>query len=574
MRIDLFFPPFDYSVLIPELGVPMLTAASKKAGHEVRQLDLNQEFIRSHLGELRTYAPLLEAIESRSSAHPVDETDDPRALLERIAARLVSIDGTAHDYGGEPFDYIRRQERLVDKSCHLSASQVTTDWSAASDEGMPPLLGALARHGARSLRFRRDLLRMLHHLYFTPTSYGVDAVLRAATRDDAVLSPFFAQVLNRLFGQREPDLVGVSIWSTPQLIPALMLARAIRQRLPRAHLVAGGAWCTYAQDRIVATRELFSLFDSFAIHEATDTLLELCRRVEAGGDGRNLPGLLTIHHPTDAPIAVRPPPDFDDTELPDYDGLDVGHYPMAKLALRLHRGCHWARCVFCTHACHPYAQRYSFDKKTRLSSRLLARVADHVELVKQQYGIDDFTMADNLVSPGIMLQLAELVRERELGITWDSLARFEPEYTTGFCRQLAQGGCQRLDLGLETAHNEGLRHIHKGIDTDLVLDNLHHLKAAGIGTKVFVVHYAGQPPEEYDKTLRFLVQHQELIDEVAISRFSVARNTNAYRAAESLPFALSDDGDLDVFAVPYEVSEGLSLDALIELTRRYFPHYW
>ncbi|MBW2522823.1 MAG: hypothetical protein JRI23_01545, partial [Deltaproteobacteria bacterium] len=60
MRVDLFFPPFDYSVLIPELGVPLLTAVLRRAGHQVRQTDLNQEFLQGHLGRLESYLPLLK----------------------------------------------------------------------------------------------------------------------------------------------------------------------------------------------------------------------------------------------------------------------------------------------------------------------------------------------------------------------------------------------------------------------------------------------------------------------------------------------------------------------------------
>lgn len=574
MQLDLFFPPFDYSVLIPELGVPLLTAVARKAGHRVRQADLNQEFLQTHLGDLRSYEPLLAR---RQPPWPTDAaaiTNDRRALLEFIGAGLVSIDGAAHELAGSPLAHVRRQERLIDKSCHLASSQLRSDWSTQVDEEAPRLLGELARQGGRELGFRRDLLRLLHHLYFTPTSYGVDAVAGAARRDDDLLWPFYARLLDRWYGDTEAQLVGISIWSTPQLIPALMLARAVRQRLPRAHLVAGGAWCTYAQDRIPATRELFSFFDSFVVHEGTDALLALCHRVEAGQDGRDLAGIVTAHHPPHEPIAIRPPPAFDDTEPADYDGFDIGAYPHAKLALRLHRGCYWARCTFCTHACHPYTQRHSFGKNTRLSSSFLSKVATHVRHVGSRYGISDFTLSDNLVSPAIMLQLCELNSQHDLRMTWDSLARFEPEYTADFCRQLAHGGCRRLDLGLETASNEGLKRIGKGIDLDLVLDNLGQLKAAGIGTKVFVVHYGGQPAEEYEKTLHFLVQHREIIDEVAISRFAVARNSNAHRTSEARTGGSSEEGQLNVFGMATEDWGQLSLEAMIDLTRSYFPDHW
>ena len=225
---------------------------------------------------------------------------------------------------------------------------------------------------------------------------------------------------------------------------------------------------------------------------------------------------------------------------------------------------------------HPLTRRYASRKTATLPSSYLDMVAAHTREVGDGYGIRDFTLADNLVSPAVLKQLCNLNIDRSLGITWDSMARFENAYTPSFCRLLRRGGCTRLDLGLETASDDGLRRIHKGITMKTVVRNLEDLRRAGIRTKVFVIHYPGQPPEEFEATLKFLVDQGDRISEVAVSRFCLAMDTIPFAQPGGLGLRIpaASTGALDVFHVPYAARSELPLDEMIDITRRYLPGYW
>lgn len=565
MQIDLVFPPFDYSVLIPEIGVPVLKANLERAGHEVRQADLNVELISGILSGPEAHVGLLEALS-------LPERGDSTTFLESLAWELCRVRGIRPPRADSLLELAKERERSMGKTCQFGREPDPPGWVAQPGGPVEGALGTMVRHWREGKSFGRDLLRVIHHFYFTPPTYGVDDVIRAAHERNAFLEPFYEERLGAMWSRCAPSILGISIWSTSQLVPALVLARKARDLLGDVKIIAGGAWCTYARDLLPEVPELFELVDAFAVHEADATLAEAARALEQGGDPGGIPGLVT---PAGA-SPPRPPSRFEDLELPVYDGFPLEMYPLPRLALRLFRGCYWSRCVFCTHACHPYTRRFSFRKGTRLSVSYLDRVRAHVEDVRDQHGIRQFTIADNLIPPTVMKQLADLNIEAGLGIEWDSLARFEREYTTAFCDHIARGGCVQLDLGLETADDEALGRINKGITLGLVERNLRNLTGAGIRTKVFVLNYVGQRPEEYERTLEFLANHADVISEVAISRFSLSRGTLPFSSPGELGIRVEPEAgrDLDVFCVPFSAEERTREAEVVEITRRYFPGYW
>ncbi|MBW2263489.1 MAG: radical SAM protein [Deltaproteobacteria bacterium] len=574
MLIDLVFPPFDDSVLIPEIGVPVLTANLARSGHHVRQADLNVEFIRRHLSSLGSYSRPLGLL----SLPPGGRRDvDPRAFLEDLAAALCRARALHVDHRGSLVELAKTTERSIGKTCQFGRLRPSPDWSGQM-RGLdaPPALAALARHESEHEWFFRDLLGVVKHFGFAPASYASDDVFAAAREKNAFLEPFYEKRLAEMWSDGEPELFGVSIWSTSQLVPALVLARTVRSLLPSVRIVAGGAWCTYARRLIPEIDELFSYFDVFAVHEADGTLADLAAAYSSGSSAEGVRGAITRGASPSESDILRPPSPFDELELPVYDGFPIEDYPLQRLALRLFRGCYWSRCAFCTHACHPYTRRHSFGKTSTLSQTYLDRVREHVEHAGRTYGIRGFTIADNLIPPSVMKQLCALNVDAGLGIEWDSLARFEKEYTADFCRLLADGGCRQLDLGLETADDAALKRINKGINLATVVRNLKNLSAAGIRTKVFVLNYVGQPADEYERTLRFLREHEDVVSEVAISRFSLSRGTLPFRDPAGLGLAVDPSAlhHLDVFSLPFTAEETSGEEEIVEITRRYFPRYW
>ena len=591
MRIDLVFPPFDYSVLMPELGIPLLAANLRRAGFAVRQADWNIEFVVNELGRLSSLARLVE----RFPAEPVDEwraaAEDPARFLARFAGALGRLaagtgrravsprarDSRPGGSAADPFEAIRAVERRTQKSCHLRPHQLGEDWREALERlpdrlrnprtASAAVLAGLARWGARDPDFRARLLRLLQHLHFAAASGRVEDVLAAADRPDPLLDPFYDARLRTLFAAGTPRIFGIAIWSPLQLAPALRLARLVRTIVPDVTVVAGGAWCTYAASRLGELPELFDRFDAVLPGEADATLAALA----AGRSGGGLPGVVDRSAARAGRVAPPVPRPLERIALPVYDGLPLASYPERKLVLRLSRGCYWGRCTICSHVLPGTNGRCASRKDARLSHGHLQRLAGHIRQVRRRHGVRHFTTADNLVPPGILRQLCDLRRTERLDFTWDSLARFDREYDLAFCRMLAAGGCRRLDLGLEVADDAELRRIRKGLRLETALRTLRNLQRAGVGVMVFVVDYPGLPPETLEQTLEWLADHRELVPAVSISRFHLACGTRAWRAPESLGLrpAAGGERDLNVFDQPYESPGALDERRFAAIVRRY-----
>lgn len=584
MQVDLAFPPFDYSLVVPEIGVPLLTANLRRAKQQVRQTDLNMEFIVDELGSLKTYARLFEQFAPISPTEKDAFVREPNRFLAYVCGQTCHVRGLPFQNGVDPLQPVMEVERRAQKSCHLRPHQIRSDWREdwRTDGGAgklgrlnkPDALELLAHHGARDPHFRARLLRLLNHYYFKPKSFYADDLLTELDSTNELLEPFYEARLEDLFSHSEPDLFGISIWSSSQLLPAMILARLVKRLLPKTTLVAGGTWCSYAGSLITRVPDLFEFFDGFVLHEGDRPLAGLVQALEQGSDFDDLPGVLTRRSAQGASPPIQAPSSFESLAQPVYDGFPLEVYPEKRLVLRLARWCYWGRCSMCSHIRLPHNRQYASPKNAGLSQAHLASIATHIQHARNEYGIERFTTADNLISPRVMLQLCELNEGLQPGFKWTSLARFHPEYTADFCRQLARGGCERLDLGLETASDPALARINKGIRMKTVVRGLRNLHAAGVAAMVFVAYYPGQSRKTYETTLRFLRDQQDLIPEISLSRFHLARGTRAWAQPESLGITHPGDGAryLDVFDLPYTAENELSDEAFFELTRHYAAH--
>lgn len=596
MRIDLVFPPFDYSVLMPELGIPLLAANLRRAGFEVRQADWNIEFVVRELGCLSSLARLVERFPAAPAGDWRAAAGDPTRLLERFARALQGLQapGSREPSGSrpakndrssgaarDPFDAIRAVERRTQKSCHVRPHQILGDWreefarlpGRLRDPRNPAcaILAGLARWGARDKDFRARLLRLLQHLHFAPPSYRIEDVLAAADRPDPLLDPFYQARLDNFFGAAAPRIFGIAIWSPFQLAPALRLARLVRAALPDVLLVAGGAWCTYAAPRLGDLPELFDRFDAILPGEADGSLAALAAASAAPGRVPDLPGVVHRLAARAGRTSAAVPRPLETIAPPEYDDLPLDLYPERKLVLRLSRGCYWGRCTICSHVLPETNRRCATAKDARLTRAHLRVVADHIRRVGERHGVRHFTTADNLVSPGVLRQLCKLNRADRLGFTWDSLARFDRAYDLDFCRTLAAGGCRRLDLGLEVADDAELRRIRKGLRLDTALRALRNLHRAGVGVMVFVVDYPGLPPETLERTLEWLARHRELVPAVSISRFHLACGSRAWRSPGALGLrpAPGQERDLNVFDRRFSAPGRLDENRFAAIVRRY-----
>ena len=152
-------------------------------------------------------------------------------------------------------------------------------------------------------------------------------ILRKLT-GDSDQNPYISVFNGLLQTMRDQyGLIGISITSQSQLLPALTLSRMIKKQMPGTHITVGGYLITSRIDTIRRTPTLFEhFFDSAILYEGEVPLLNLIRRLEKGENLDGMPNLLhrvreqmILADTSEPAISIDPP-------TPDFDGLPLHLY--------------------------------------------------------------------------------------------------------------------------------------------------------------------------------------------------------------------------------------------------------
>ena len=110
---------------------------------------------------------------------------------------------------------------------------------------------------------------------------------RKTSSSTFIKSIFFSSIL-----ESSPNLVGISITNTSQIIPGLTLARLIKNQNKEIHITVGGSVFTKLIENIKKVDGLFSIVDSFIVFEGEHALLELVAQLDGKRDFRKVPNLI------------------------------------------------------------------------------------------------------------------------------------------------------------------------------------------------------------------------------------------------------------------------------------------
>ena len=316
----------------------------------------------------------------------------------------------------------------------------------------------------------------------------------------------FRKRLIPLVETRRPDIIGISINYLNQAFSAFAAMGLIRRRFPGVKLVAGGGLITSWMTRPGWMDPFAGLIDRCIPGAGENDLLSL---VGKGGNGR-----------------IHCTPDFDDFDPDSYLA------PGFILPYSTAKGCFWNRCAFCS-------ERTEDQGYTR---RPAEKVHSDLRQLVGKYNPALIHFLDNAISPAM---LGELVKTPP-GPSWYGFTRFTPRLADeDFCRDLKSSGCVMLQLGLESGNQEVLDRMRKGIDLETASRSLKTLRAAGIGTYVYLLF--GTPWEVLAgarDTLDFTVSHAKEIDFLNLSIFNLPRGCDESRELEITP---RHQGDLTLY---------------------------
>ncbi|MEU4792142.1 radical SAM protein [Micromonospora tulbaghiae] len=296
------------------------------------------------------------------------------------------------------------------------------------------------------------------------------------------------------------DLYGISAFTTSYSV-ALKILKYLRQREPRAVVIAGGPHVSAVQGKVLTEG-----FDYAFVGEAERTLPDI------------VPSLVTRRHLTRviAGEDVRPLDsvrfDFSTIDLLSY-GRTVENQRCATLLSA--RGCPY-KCRFCWTPNNFGAIR--FHSTQYLREQLLT--------MRDQYGIravtfhDDSFLADKQRAFEVMDLLADL------GFIWRAecnLLHLKPDV----CERLVQTGCKHVLVGVETGSPAMLRAMRKPQNQSVISEGIRNGVAAGLKIRAsLLVGFPGETWATVRESVAFL--NQLPFQEYSLYNFTPFPGTDPY----------------------------------------------
>ena len=388
---------------------------------------------------------------------------------------------------------------------------------------------------------------------WTPHNYSLrQSIEREAEVLDALLderSNFFLEYLReRALPEilaENPELLGISLTYTSQVIPGLSLALLVKQVRPDIHVTVGGGLLAYLSGKLTQSGKVFDAIDSLIVLEGEGPLLELARSIAQGQGPENVPNCTYRKDGEVRTNAAAPVLDINSLPTPVFDGLPMDRYysPQLALPLAITRGCYWEKCAFCTlyKVIGPgYRQRD------------LKKVMDDIETVTQRWRSNVIYFIVEDMPPAVFKALPAAVRERNLDIRWWTDARLERNlFTKELCREIHESGCRRIAFGFESASQRLLDRMEKGTSLTEADTIVHNLAEAGVSITLYTM--IGFPTEtalEARGTLEWLRDHKNCVHEVSLRIFYIDHLSKVFAHPEDYDIEkilVDEDKDLQVY---------------------------
>jgi anaerobic magnesium-protoporphyrin IX monomethyl ester cyclase len=313
----------------------------------------------------------------------------------------------------------------------------------------------------------------------------------------------------------QPDIVGVTI-TTENRFQSFRLVRLAKKAHPGTLTVLGGPHASMAAEDCL---EHIPELDLVVRGEGEETMLEICRRWEAGADIRALDDVRGIVLRKNGRIVCNParPPiaDLDDLPFPAYHLVPFEKYnfafevpgrgPLPAANVMTSRGCPF-NCSFC-------ATPVNWGRRVRMRSP--ENVVREIELLKARYGIQVIFFFDDTfnASPKRADAVCDLMIARGLDIFFKCDVRIDL-MSRPLLDKMKRAGLFHLSYGLE-AGSDRVREEIVGKPIDMIdFDNLTAwcLELGIIANVFFIFSHPTETWEEAQVTIKVIEQYQGRIE--------------------------------------------------------------
>ncbi len=276
--------------------------------------------------------------------------------------------------------------------------------------------------------------------------------------------------------------------------------------------------------------EALEYADFGVIGEGEETMCELCRTLERGGDLSEIDGL--IYKNGNGLVATNPRKeceDLDSIPWPDYQGFDLDKYLASTspgisglnrhntIFMLASRSCPY-NCTFCFH---------TSGKKYR--QRSLDKFFAELDYMVSQYDITFVCMADELFAQKIARVKEFCERIKRYGIGWWAQFRVD-NITVELLNVLKGSGCQVMSFGLESADNRVLKSMRKHTTVEQIEHALKLVYDSAISLEgAFIFGDVAETVETAENTLKWWREHSQY--RISLNLITVYPGSGLYKHA-------------------------------------------
>ncbi len=542
MKISLLFPP-SWHPSQPYLSLPCLTAFLGQAGiTSTRQKDINIELLDTVLSRtygIEVYALLMEKLKSLEHSRNGEtgpNSDEHYAKLveslDRFPMLIDQIEPAKASLRGEEFyDIERYQECLftIDKWLEVVSSVY-----------FPTRLTVVDNQLSYSIYSSRDIMK--------------------AIKDEGQ-NPYISLFQNyflQFIVEDAPDLLGISITATSQIIPGLTLCRLIKESFPDIHVTIGGSIFTRLVDNLRRCERLFEVTDDFIVFEGETALLELVNQLEGKRNFSKVPNLI---YRQNGKIVVNQPfysENLAQHPAPNYDGFPLDRYlaPRTVLPVQFSRGCYYKDCAFCALT----LDHQNFRQKDP------NKVVDELQFLSEKYHTPYFFFTDECLALSPTRRLCKEISSRDFDIEWTAELRFEKNLSRELLTLMRDAGCEKIVFGLETYNPRMMDFMKKGITQENVQRICSDCVDLGIAVHCYIiVGFPTETEEEALETMNFIVENTKLN-----SSYGFSCQPCLFDLEKEAPI-MSDPSGYGVHRIMRPASEDLSLGFFYEVQEGMTP---
>lgn len=299
------------------------------------------------------------------------------------------------------------------------------------------------------------------------------------------LSGFPWRRVEEALDELDADLFGMTCYTANRRgVP--LVADAIKQRFPKAHVVVGGPHTTALPTLAL---EHWPSVDTIVVGEGEDTFADLIERLEKGAPVDGLPGAVQR-------VDGRPVAGPQRTRISDLDTLVSPNTLFPSHIAVTARGCPSA-CTFC-------GSRAAWGKSFR--SHSAEYVLDSFEQSLPLLPVRMLLIKDDIFPANRKRAMAicQGIVERKLNFVWSCDSRAD-RIDDELMKWMRLAGCKRISMGVESGSQTILKNIRKDVMPDEIIEATETARKWGVQARWYmIVGNRGETAETLRETVSFI----------------------------------------------------------------------